>query len=268
MKKEMKAILMVLVISMVSIAVALSGCTEEKKTTKIIIGTDATFPPFEYTDENSNIIGFDIDMSKAILTNLGYEVEIKDMGFDQLIGAVQTGIIDVIAAAMTITNERSQQISFSIPYYSSDQSVLVRSDSNIKIENYTDFANLRIGAQTGTTGALWVEQCLMNISWLQEQNINYSLNITFESYDTYTSAVMDLTLPTGGRINAIVIDKPVGNTFAKKGDTKVIYTIITNESFCLGVKKGNTELLQKINQELASYMASDAWDALLNKYFG
>lgn len=267
MKKEMKAILMVLIIAMVSISVALSGCTEEKKN-KIIVGTDATFQPFEYTDENGTIIGFDIDMTKAILTDLGYEVEIRDMGFDQLIGAVHSGIIDVVAAAMTIDSERLQQISFSIPYYTSDQSVLVRSDSNIKIVNYTDFANLKIGAQTGTTGAKWVEEHLLNQTWLKEQNINYSLNVTLESYGSYTDAVLDLTLPTGGRINAIVIDKPVGNTFAKEGSTKVIYTIITNESYGLGVKKENTALLQKINQGLEDYMASADWDVLLKKYFG
>jgi ABC-type amino acid transport substrate-binding protein len=266
MKKEMKAVVMVLIIAMVSISVALSGCTEEKKN-KLIIGTDATFPPFEFVDENGTITGFDIEMATAIFTNLGYEVEIKDMGFDQLIGAVQTGIIDVIAAAMTIDEERLQQISFSIPYYTSDQSVLVRSDSTITIVNYSDFANLKIGAQTGTTGALWVEKHLLNTTWLQEQNINYSLNVTLETYGSYTDAVLDLTLPTGGRIDAVLVDEPVGNAFAKEGNSKVIYVISTNESYGLGVKKENTELLQKINQALEDYMASEEWNVLLKKYF-
>jgi ABC-type amino acid transport substrate-binding protein len=266
MKKEIKAISMVLIIAMVSIAVALSGCTEEKKN-KIIVGTDATFPPFEYVDENGTITGFDIEMATAILTNLGYEVEIKDMGFDQLIGAVQSGIIDVIAAAMTIDVERSQQISFSIPYYTSDQTVLVRSDSTIAITNYSDFANLKLGAQTGTTGAKWVEEHLLNATWLQEQNINYSLNVTLESYGSYTDAVLDLTLPAGGRIDAVVIDEPAGNAFAEEGTTKVIYIISTNESFGLGVKKENTDLLQKLNQALGDYMASEEWNVLVKKYF-
>ena len=266
MKKERKVIMMVLIIAMVSTSVALSGCTEEKKN-KIIVGTEALFPPFEYVDENGTITGFDIEMVTAILTDLGYEVEIKDMGFGQLIGAVKSGIIDVIAAGMTIDEERLEQISFSIPYYTSDQSVLVRSDSTITIVNYSDFANLKLGAQTGTTGAMWVEKHLLNTTWLQEQNINYSLNVTLESYGSYTDAVQDLTLPTGGRIDAVVIDKPVGEEFAEEGDTKVIYIISTNESFGLGVKKENTELLQKINQALEDYMGSAEWNALLKKYF-
>ncbi|MGF3585391.1 MAG: basic amino acid ABC transporter substrate-binding protein [Thermoplasmatota archaeon] len=263
MRKEIKAILMGLIIVMVSIAVVLSGCTEEKKN-KIIVGTDATFPPFEFVDENGAITGFDIEMTKKILTDLGYEVEIKDMGFDQLIGALQTGIIDVIAAGMTITEERLQQISFSLPYYTSDQSVLVKSDSTITISSYSDFANLKLGAQTGTTGALWVEEHLMNTTWLSEQNINYSLNVTLESYGSYTDAVLDLGI---GRIDAVIVDKPVGLSFEKEGATKVIYTIITNESFGLGVKKENTELLQKINQKLEDFMASEEWDILVKKYF-
>jgi len=266
MKKEMKAVVMVLIIATVSISVALSGCTEEKKN-KLIIGTDATFPPFEFVDENGTITGFDIEMTTAILTDLGYEVEIKDMGFDQLINAVQTGIIDVIAAGMTIDEERSQQISFSIPYYSSNQSVLVRSDSTITIVNYSDFANLNIGAQITTTGATWVEEHLLNMTWLQEQNINYSLNVTLDTYQFYTDAVLDLTLPTGGRIDAVLVDEPVGNAFVEQGDTKVIYIINTNESFGLGVKKENTELLQKINQALEEYMASEEWNVLVKKYF-
>jgi polar amino acid transport system substrate-binding protein len=266
MKKEIKAISIVLMIVAISTAVAFSGCTEKKANT-IKVGTDATFPPFEYV-ENDNITGFDMELIKAILTDLGYEVEISDMGFDQLISAVQSGIIDVVAAGMTIDEERLQQISFSVPYYTSDQSVLVRTDSTLTITNYSDFANLKLGAQTGTTGALWVEEHLLNNTWLQEQNINYSLNVTLDTYTSYTDAVLDLTLPTGGRIDAVIVDKPVGNEFAENGDTKVIYTILTNESFGFGVKKENTALLQKINQQLTEYMASAEWEALLNKYFG
>jgi len=264
MEKKIKAVMLVLIISMVSISVFLAGCAEEKKN-KIVVGTDATFPPFEFVDENGEITGFDIEMTKKILTDLGYEVEIKDMGFDQLIGALQSGIIDVIAAGMTITEERLQQISFSIPYYTSDQSVLVKSDSTLTLSDYSDFSNLKLGAQTGTTGALWVEEHLMNMTWLQEQNIDYDLNVTLESYGSYTDAVLDLKI---GRIDAVIVDIPVGRSFEKEGTTKIIYIIPTNESFGLGVKKENTELLQKINQKLEEYMASEEWDVLVKKYFG
>lgn len=263
MKKEYKGIIIVLIAAAFVMATVLSGCTQKKANT-IVVGTEALFPPFEYV-VNGNITGFDIDMVRTILTNLGYEVEVRDMSFGQLIDACKSGIVDVIAAGMTITPEREQQISFSIPYYTSDQSVLVKSDSTLTITNYSDFAELKLGAQTGTTGALWVEQHLQNDTWLLEQGIMTSLNVSLEEYPSYTDAVRDLGI--GGRINAVVIDKPVGNTFAQGGAYNVIYTISTNESFGLGVKKENTELLQQINQELAQYMASENWTALLQKYF-
>jgi polar amino acid transport system substrate-binding protein len=266
MKKEQKIFSIVLVLAMVIGTVALSGCTQEKGN-KIIVGTDPTFAPFEYVDENGTIIGFDIDMVTAILTNLGYEVEIKDIGFDLLIGELQAGRIDVIAAGMTIDPIRAEQISFSIPYYSSNQSVLVPLESTLVITNYTDYANLRLGAQIGTTGAKWVEKHLMNQTWLNEQNITSSLNVTLEQYYSYIEAVLDL-VKDPPLIDAVIIDEPVGNTFASEGDTKVIHIIVTNESFGLGVKKENTALLQEINSELASYMASEEWNTLVKKYFG
>jgi polar amino acid transport system substrate-binding protein len=267
-KKEQKILSIILVLAIVIGVVALSGCTQTPtKTNKIIVGTDPTFKPFEYVDENGTIIGFDIDMVTAILTKLGYEVEIKDIGFDLLIGELQAGRIDVIAAGMTIDEERQQQISFSIPYYTSNQTVLVPLESKLIISNYTDFADLRLGAQIGTTGAKWVEEHLLNQTWLDEQNITKPLNITLERYPSYIEAVLDLE-KNPPQIDAVIIDEPVGRTFTADGKTKIIYVIGTNESFGLGVKKENTALLQQINEELGTYMGSADWNALVSKYFG
>ncbi|KYK24148.1 hypothetical protein AYK25_06245 [Thermoplasmatales archaeon SM1-50] len=265
MRKEKKLLSLGLVLIMVIGTVGLSGCTEEEAN-KLIVGTDPTFAPFEYVDENGKIVGFDIDLITAILTNLGYEVEVKDIAFELLVDELKIGRIDVIAAGMTITQERLEQISFSIPYYSSNQSVLVPADSTLAITNFTDFANLKLGAQIGTTGAMWVEDHLQNQTWLDEQNITYSLNISLEQYPSYIEAVLDLK-KTPPQIDAVIVDEPVGRNFAADGTTKIIYVIGTNESFGLGVKKENTELLQKINQELENFIDSSEWNALVTKYF-
>ena len=90
------------------------------------------------------------------------------------------------------------------------------------------------------------------------------MNITLDTYVSYTDAVQDLRI---GRIDAVVVDEPVGNAFAEDDTTKVIYVISTEESFGLGVKKENTELLQKINQALEDYMTSEEWNNLVLKYF-
>src|SRR5690606_25176810 len=122
-----------------------------------IVGTSADFPPFEYVEEGE-YVGFDIELIKEIGKLKGFEVEVKDLSFDSLIPALKTGNIDIIIAAMTITEERQQVVDLSIPYYSANQSVIVREDSD---KNMTVlFGNHNIGVQTGTTGDLWVTENL------------------------------------------------------------------------------------------------------------
>jgi len=247
------------------IAASFSGCVTEDEENKIIVGTSADFPPFEYTDANGNIIGFDIEMVTTILENLNYTVEVKDVGFDSLIPSLQAGTIDVIAAAMTITEEREEQVDFSIPYYEADQSVLIKKDSGVEIneshnlENFTaSIANLTIGAQTGTTGAAWVQDNLIDTGMMNEDNLKL--------YDLYIDAVADLDIGPE-RLDAIILDLPVAQAFAEDPGREVAYTVITEEYYGLGVREGETELIEDINTELEKFMESDEWTTLITKYF-
>lgn len=265
MNKEKKILSTLMVIAMVGLGVALSGCVEEEEVNKIIVGTSADFAPFEYTDTSGNIIGFDIEMVTTILENLNYTVEVKDIGFDSLIPSLQAETIDAIAAAMTITEEREEQIDFSIPYYEADQSVLIKKDSGVEIneshnlENFTaSIANLTIGAQTGTTGAGWVQENLIDTGLMDEANLKL--------YDLYIDAVTDLDIGPA-RLDAIVLDLPVAQAFAEDSGREVAYTIITGESYGLGVREGETELLNNINAELNEFMLSEEWTTLITKYF-
>ena len=265
MKKERKIFVMLVAIAMLSSAILLSGCVEEKKANVIIVGTSADFPPFEYTDATGKIIGFDIELITKILENLNYTVEVKDIGFDSLIPSLQSGTIDVIAAAMTITDDRKQVIDFSDPYYQADQSVLVKKDSGVEInashdlENFTaSIANLTIGSQTGTTGAAWVQENLIDKGLMPEDNLKL--------YDLYLDAVADLDIgPT--RLDIIILDLPVAQAFAENPNREVAYTISTGENYGFGVKKGETDLVEKINEELEMFMESDDWTDLITKYF-
>ena len=189
---------------------------------------------------------------------LGYTVEIQDIGFDSLVPSLVTGKIDVIAAAMTITPLRLEKIDFTDSYYNSDQSILLPADSDVIIEKDEDISNLTIGAQTGTTGELWVIENLINI-----ENATMT-DDQLKRYDTYTLAVLDLD---NGNVDALILDNPVAESFAKDEDRKVEYVIQTDEYFGFGVAKGNDDLLDGLNKELESYMESDDWTNLLNKYF-
>jgi len=254
MKKGM--IVKMLVATVLITSIALSGCVEETEN-KIIVGTSADYPPFEYV-EDGKIVGFDIELITSLLEELGYTVEVQDIGFDSLIPSLVNDKIDVIAAAMTITSDREEQIDFSDPYYNSDQSILIQTDSDLTIDEDEDLSNLIIGAQTGTTGELWVIDNLINIT-----NATMT-DDKLKRYDTYTLAVLDLD---NGNVNAIILDNPVAESFAKDEDRRVGYVIQTDEYFGFGVSEGNEELLNGLNEELEIFMESDDWAALLNKYF-
>jgi polar amino acid transport system substrate-binding protein len=257
MENKKKILSIILVLAMVIGTVALSGCTQETKN-KIIIGTSADFAPFEYKAVNKTIIGFDIDLIKKVLTEQGYTVEVQDIGFDSLIPALQQGKIDVIAAAMTIDDERKQQVDFSIPYYDSNQTVLVKVGGGVNITTIEDLKNYTVGAQTGTTGWDWVNDTLVATGKLSSDK--------FRSYDLYTDAVADLIIGPS-RVGAVVIDSPVAKAFSKNGNVKIVLNITTNESYGFAVKKGDTVLVNKINAGLTAVAATTYWEELIEKYF-
>ena len=216
----------IIIAAVIVSSIALTGCTEVDEN-KIIVGTSADFPPFEYVDDNQNIIGFDIDLIKSILIDQGYTVEVQDISFDSLIASLQSGKIDVIAAGMTITDERDEQIDFSDPYFEADQSILVNSDTDKVITNSDDLINLTIGAQTGTTGAGWINK----------------------------------------NLDAIILDKPVALFFEEDADFIVTFTIVTEEYYGFGVEEDNSDLLNDINEGLNNIQNSEEWNNLIEKYF-
>lgn len=96
------------------LVLAAGGCSQR---TTIIVGTEATFPPFEYVDDDNNVVGFDIDIITWIGEELGWEVEIQNQAFETLTESLATGKVDVVVAGMTITEERAEKVAFSDPYY-------------------------------------------------------------------------------------------------------------------------------------------------------
>lgn len=219
----------------------------------ITVGTSADFPPFEYI-ENGQFVGFDMDLMREIAKIAGFELKFVDMSFDSLIPALRAGQIDVAAAAMTITEERKQVVDFSIPYWTADQSVIVKADSNLTITVL--FGKYRIGVQTGTTGDLWCTDELVAKGILPEKNL--------KRYDTFILALSDLL---NGNIDAIVLDSPVANRFAATKPVKVVGIIVTGEQYGIAVKKGNRELLNAINNALKQIIESGKMNELIDKYF-
>ncbi len=217
----------------------------------LVVGTNTPFPPFEYV-ENGVVTGFDIEVIRALAQKAGYDdIEVKDMAFDSLITALQQGQIDAIAAGMTITPERQEQVSFTDPYWEADQSILVTQDS-FNPQGIADLAGKTVGVQTGTTGAILAEE---NNATLRE--IKY--------YDTFLLAVLDLT---NGRVDAVIVDSPVAVAFTKQYSVHVASTVTTGEQWGFAVRKDDATLLASLNGAMQEFKGSTEWDALIVKYFG
>ncbi|BBJ28165.1 basic amino acid ABC transporter substrate-binding protein [Athalassotoga saccharophila] len=237
-------------ISVVLIALLVFGSFVLSKT--YIVGTSADFPPFEYVD-NGKYVGFDMDLIRSIASLEGFQVEIRDMSFDSLIPALKSGIIDIAIAGMTITPERLKVVDFSTPYWSADQDVIVKKDSNYNLTVL--FGNHKIGVQTGTTGDLWVSDNLVKTNILK-------------SIVRYESFIYALQALLNGEVDAVVLDSPVAERFAQTQPVSIVGIIITNENYGIAVNKGNSDLLSKINDGLSKLRSSGQLTILVDKYFG
>lgn len=217
-----------------------------------VVGTSAGFPPFEYV-ENGEVTGFDIDLIKEIAKVKGFDVEVKDLSFDALIAALKTGNIDIIAAGMTITEERKKVIDFSIPYYSANQAVIVKDNSENDITVL--FGKNDIGVQTGTTGDLWVTDNL------KDKGV---LTGSLKHYDTFVLVINDLV---NGNIDGVVLDTPVAERFSELKPVDIVAEIITGEEYGIAVNEGNEELLKMINEGVQELKDNGTMDKLIDKYF-
>jgi polar amino acid transport system substrate-binding protein len=217
-----------------------------------VVGTNASFPPFEYVEEGE-IVGFDIDLIKAIAEDQGFEVEVRDLSFDSLIPALSSGSLDIVAAGMTITADREKVVDFSDPYYSANQSVMVHEESDHNLTVL--FGDNDIGVQTGTTGDLWVKDNVADPGILTGDMRNY---------DTYVLVIRDLV---NQNIDGVVLDKPVADTYSKSNPVDVVAEIITGEEYGIAVAEGNQELKAMINAGLENLREDGTMDELIEKYF-
>jgi len=244
------------VILLIALTLALAGCGQESSSKKLIVGTEPTFPPFEYQDEETKeIVGFDIELIKAIAEEAGYEVEIQSLGFDGLIGALKSGSIDVIMSGMTITPEREEEVDFGTPYFDAGLMVAVPAD-NTTINSVDDLDGKTVAVQIGTTGAEKAEE-------LKAAGIVKEV----KTFDTMDAVFLELL---NGTVDAVINDKPVNEVFMAKnpGKIKMVGDILDGEQYGFAVASGETELLEKLNEGLEKVKASGKYDELKAKYFG
>ena len=215
---------------------------------KLIMSTNAAFPPYEMTTDSGEFEGIDIETAQAIADKLGLELQIDDMDFDAALLAVQQGKADMVMAGVTVTDERQNVMDFTDSYATGIQSIIVKEDSDIA--SVDDLAGKKIGTQRGTTGYLYCSD---------DFGDEYVV-----AYDNGLTAVQMLN---NGQVDCVVIDNaPAKEFIAANPGLKLLDTAYVEESYAIGVGKGNTELKDAINTALEELKADGTLQAIVDKY--
>ncbi|WP_418550073.1 basic amino acid ABC transporter substrate-binding protein [Hungatella sp.] len=213
---------------------------------KIVMVTNAEFPPYEY-HENNTIVGIDADIARAIADQMGMELEIQDMAFDSLIPAIQSGKADFAAAGMTVNEERLRNVDFTETYAEAAQVIIVKEGSAIAAP--ADLTGKKIGVQTGTTGDIYAD----DVENAEVQRFNKGME-----------AVMALTQD---KLDAVIIDREPAKVFVKENEgLKILDEAFTEEEYAIAIKKSNTELLEKMNAAIKELKESGELQKIVDKY--
>lgn len=245
------------------LAIGLAGCGSDEsgksksgadliKEGTLTVCSDVPYPPFETFDKSSDsgFGGFDIDIISKVASSMDLKLSVKDSSFDALQSglALNSGQCDVVASAMTITEDREKNLDFSDGYYDSQQSLLVPKGSDIAA--ITDLDGKKVGVQQGTTGKSYAED-----------NATGADLVSFPSDAEMYSAIK------AGQVDALLQDLPVNLEHTKDGKFEVVETYSTDEQYGFAVKTGNTQLVEDINAELQKMRDDGSYDKIYNTYF-
>ena len=221
----------------------------------LIVASDATWPPIEMLDENKNVVGYSIDYLKAVAKEAGLNVEFRNTAWDGIFAALESRQADIIASSVTITDKRKKAMGFSDPYCEIRQAVVVSTNSDLK--NLKELDGKKVGGQIGTTG-------------LVETLPKAKSKAIVKTYDEVGLALEDLAKDN---IDAVICDDPVAKFYANKredfaGKFSVAYLHKDPEYFGFCVRKGETELVKRINKAIAAMKADGTEDKLKIKWMG
>ncbi|WP_321164802.1 transporter substrate-binding domain-containing protein [Aedoeadaptatus coxii] len=216
-----------------------AAAKEIKEKGKLVMATSADYPPYEWhlmKDGKDEIVGFDVEIAKAIAQEIGVELEIKDLDFDGIIPSITSGQADIGIAGMSATPEREEAANFSIPYFENEQVVLVRKEDADKYKKVEDFAGKVVGAQTGSVQESTVRE-------------NFPKDVELKSLSKLNNLAMEVKNKTA---DALVISKSSGAQYAKQFPELVAIDpgVPKEPGVCVTMKKGNDALTAYVNQVL------------------
>jgi polar amino acid transport system substrate-binding protein len=221
----------------------------------LMVGTDAAYAPFESQNEKGEIVGFDIDLMRAVAQKAGLEVKFVNTPWEGIFNALAQGDRDLLVSTITITAERKQTIDFSDPYFDAHQLIAVKEKSTVA--KFADLKPLKVGVQTGTTG---------------DDVVSKLLGKTSTQVRRFESAPLAIKELEAGGLDAVVIDNGVLVNFVANNPASKVRLVndpaFEPEQYGIAVRKGNADLLAKVNKGLADVRADGTYDRLYQTYFG
>jgi len=219
-------------------------------------GSDAAYAPFEYQNEKGEMVGFSMDLLKAVAAKGGFEVKFVNTPWEGIFNALVQGDRDLLISSITITDERKLSMDFSAPYFDAVQLIAVKGDS--KVSRFEDLKKLKIGVQTGTTG----DEVSTKLQGKTSSNV--------KRFESLPLALKELE---AGGVDAVVGDNGVMAHFVANNPNAKFKSVadpaaFSEEHYGIAVKKGNAELLAKINAGLAAIKADGSYAQLYQKTFG
>jgi polar amino acid transport system substrate-binding protein len=220
-----------------------------------VVGTDAAYAPFESQNEKGEIVGFTIDVVSAAAAKAGVQVKFVNTPWEGIFNALAQGDRDMIASSVTITDERKQTMDFTNPYFDAVQLIAVKDGS--KIATFADLKKAKVGVQTGTTG---------------DEAVTKLLGKTSTAIKRFESTPLALKELEAGGVDAVVADNGVVIHYVANNPGGKFKTVsekeFAPEQYGFAVKKGNAELLGKMNEGLAGIKADGSYNTIFKKYFG
>ena len=219
------------------------------------VGTDAAYAPFESQNEKGEIVGFTIEVVSAVAAKAGVEVKFVNTPWEGIFNALAQGDRDMLASSITITAERKQTMDFTDPYFDAVQLMAVKENS--RIAKFADLKKLKVGVQTGTTG---------------DEAVTKLLGKNSTNVKRFESTPLALKELESGGVDAVVADNGVVIHYVANNPGGKFKTVsdkdFVPEQYGFAVKKGNAELVAKMNQGIAAIRADGTYDTIYKKYFG
>ncbi|MDT2754851.1 amino acid ABC transporter substrate-binding protein [Enterococcus pseudoavium] len=231
-----------------------------EKDQKVTIGLDDTFVPMGFKDEDGKIVGFDVDLAKAVFDQYDVKADFQPIDWSMKENELENGTIDLIWNGYTVTESRKKKVLFSNPYAQNEQVLVTKKDSGIT--SAEAMKGKILGAQEGSSGyeAFGNEPKML-------KDIVKDNDATL--YASFNEAMIDLE---NGRINGLLIDKVYADYYLKQANKLDKYTISSvgfkNENFAVGARKGDKELVQKINSAFKELQENDKYAEISQKWFG